>query len=205
MAGGLSPYEREVRDTVLKSTFTGVAATAIAIVTFSPAGFGDWIGASVASSVGFDASTSDNNPYAELPAFPAPFTRAEINAVRNQLAETEAGLALVRAATDDNIEQVRALALSDGVVTFAPVRRTAPQPRGDLRLSLSEPASFSPMAEAPVEAYVIESAQVEATAAPVSYVAPAAASQAGGGFDTSVPYRDPHLELADLLLAHETF
>lgn len=192
MSGELSPYEREVRDTVLKSTFTGVAATAIAIVTFSPAGFGDWIGASVASSVGSTANAADN-PYAELPAFPAPFTRDEISAVRAQLAETEANLVLVRAATDDNIAQVRTAALADGVVTFTPTSRVSPQP-ANLRLTLSEPASFAAANEAPVEAYVIESAEVQATASPINY---------RGSVIT--PERDANLELAELLLAHETY
>ncbi|MGD9967852.1 MAG: hypothetical protein AB7T59_15125 [Hyphomonadaceae bacterium] len=199
MVGQPSTYGREVRDTILKSSFGGVAATAIAIITFSPAGFGDWIGASLASSMG-SAPSSDEavNPYVTLPPFAAPFTQAELDAVRAELAATEASLALLRGATDHKIERVRALALSDGLVTFAPVRGpSAPTSQPGLRLTLSEPAAFATsMMEAPVEAYVVESAPVEATVTPASYA---------GGFDTSVPYRDPHLELADLLLAHETF
>jgi hypothetical protein len=196
MAGQPSNYEREVRDTILKSSFTGVAATVIAVTAFSPMGFGDWIGASVASSFGLDSTASaEDNPYANLPAYPAPLSQAELNTIRGQLAATEASLTLLREATDDKIEHVRTLALSDGMVTFTPVRRAAPAPapQADLRLSLSSDASF---VEAPVEAYVIETSPVEATASPVSY---------SGGYDTSVPYRDPHLELADLLLAHETY
>jgi hypothetical protein len=196
MAGQPSNYEREVRDTILKSSFTGVAATVIAVTAFSPMGFGDWIGASVASSFGLDSTASaEDNPYANLPAYPAPLSQAELNTIRSQLAATEASLTLLREATDDKIEHVRTLALSDGMVTFTPVRRAAPAPapQADLRLSLSSDAAF---VEAPVEAYVIETSPVEATASPVSY---------SGGYDTSVPYRDPHLELADLLLTHETY
>ncbi|MGD9981001.1 MAG: hypothetical protein AB7H66_01200 [Hyphomonadaceae bacterium] len=200
MVGQPSTYEREVRDTILKSSVTGVAATAIAIVAFSPAGFGDWIGASVASSFGSTPSSDEAiNPYVALPPFASPFTQEELNAVRAELAEVEASLALLRAGTDQKIERVRALALSDGLVTFAPVRgaSAAPSAAPGLRLTLSEPAAFATaMAEAPVEAYVVDAAPVEATVAPASY---------SGGFDTAVPYRDPHLELADLLLAHETF
>jgi hypothetical protein len=197
MAGQPSNYEREVRDTILKSSFTGVAATVIAVTAFSPMGFGDWIGASVASSFGFDSTASaEDNPYANLPAYPAPLSQAELNTIRSQLAATEASLTLLREATDDKIEHVRTLALSDGMVTFTPVRRAAPAlaPEADLRLSLSSDASLTP--EAPVEAYVIETSPLEATVSPISY---------SGGYDTSVPYRDPHLELADLLLAHETY
>jgi hypothetical protein len=172
MVGQPSNYEREVRDTILKSSFTGVAATVIAVTAFSPMGFGDWIGASVASSFGFDSTASaEDNPYANLPAYPAPLSQDELSAIRGQLAATEASLTLLRAATDDKIEHVRTLALNDG------------------ETSLAE--------EAPVEAYVIETAPVQATASPVSY--------SGGGYDASAPYRDPHLELADLLLAHETY
>ncbi|MGQ0533588.1 MAG: hypothetical protein ACT4OF_12995, partial [Caulobacteraceae bacterium] len=72
MAGELSPFDREVRDTIVKSSLTGVAATAIAIVTFSPAGFGDWIGASLAAGSGVDVSAAAaDNPYVDLPPFSA--------------------------------------------------------------------------------------------------------------------------------------
>jgi hypothetical protein len=199
MAGQPSTFEREVRDTVLKSGFTGVAATVIAVAAFSPAGFGDWIGASVASSLGLDTSANAaDNPYANLPAYPAPLSQAELDTIRSQLASSEASLTLLRAATDDKIEHVRTLALNDGMVTFTPTRRTAaPVAQQDLRLTLSEPAALASgvMSEAPVEAYVIESAPVEASAAPASYA----------GVLTPASYRDPHLELADLLLAHETY
>jgi hypothetical protein len=196
MAGQISNYQREVRDTVLKSSFTGVAATAIAIVAFSPAGFGDWVGASLASSFGFD-STADavDNPYANLPAYPAPLTEAELSDIRGQLAATAASLELTRAADEAKIEHFRSLELTDGVVTFTPAPRTAVVPNASLRLTLSEPASLA-APEAPVESYVME-APAEATVQPASY--------SGGGYDASVPYRDPHLELADLLLAHENF
>lgn len=195
MAGQPSNYEREVRDTIVKSGLTGVAAAALAVTFISPAGFGGMIGASLASGFGFDSTANAaDNPYANLPAYPAPLSQAELSHIRGQLASTAASLEITRAATDDKIEHVRSLAMGDGLVTFTPTRtQTAAAPDASLRLTLSEPASF---AEAPVEAYVIN-APVEATAMPVSY--------AGSGYDASVPYRDPHLELADLLLAHENF
>jgi hypothetical protein len=196
MAGQASNYEREVRDTIIKSGLTGIAAAALTVTFISPQGFGGMIGQSLASSFGFDSTaTAADNPYANLPAYPAPLSQQELSEIRGQLASTTASLELTRAATDEKIEHVRSLAMSDGLVTFtpsrAPVRVEAPEPV--LRLALSEPSTF---VEAPVEAYVIE-APVEVTAAPVSY--------SGPSYEQSVPYRDPHLELADLLLAHENF
>lgn len=196
MAGQASNYEREVRDTIIKSGLTGVAAAALAVTIFSPAGLGGMIGASLASGFGVEpTANAADNPYANLPAYPSPLSQQELSQIRGQLASTAASLEITRAATDEKIEHVRSLATGDGLVTFAPSRapvRAAAAPEA-LRLSLSEPASF---VDAPVEAYVIE-APVEVTAAPVSY--------SGPGYDMSVPYRDPHLELADLILAHENF
>lgn len=197
MAGQPSNYERDVRDTIVKSSLTGVAAAVLGVTFFAPQGFGGVIGQSLASNFGFD-STADaaDNPYANLPAYPAPLSAQELSQIRGQLASTVASLEITRAATDDKIEHVRSLAMGDGLVTFtptrAPVRAAAPDIA--LRLALSEPTIT---AEAPVEAYVIE-APVEATAMPVSY-------SGAGNYEASVPYRDPHLELADLLLAHENF
>jgi len=200
MAGELSPFEREVRDTIVKSSFTGVAATAMAIVAFSPAGFGDWIGASVASSFGVDSTASAaDNAYASLPAYPAPMTHDEINAIHAQLSSSEASMTIIRAATNDRIEQVRTVSLGDDVPVL--VRQAAAAPTSDLRLALSEAVTYTaPSDEAPVESYVAVTSP-EAALVPASYTS----AVGGGGFDASVPYRDPHLELADLLLAHEAF
>ena len=102
-------------------------------------------------------------------------------------------VASTRAATNDRIERMRSLVADDGLVTFAPTRvaQAAPapvaqvQPREELRLALSEPVvALAPM-PAPIEAL------------PISY--------GGSAFDTSVPYRDPHLELAELFLAHAPY
>jgi hypothetical protein len=196
MAGQGSNYQREVRDTIIKSGLTGVAATVLAVSIFSPAGFGNWVGASLASGFGFD-STADaaDNPYANLPAYPTPLSETELSDIRGQLAATAASLELTRASDEAKIEHFRSLELTDGVVTFTPAPRAAVVPNTSLRLTLSEPASLV-SSEAPVESYVME-APVEAVAQPASY--------SGGGYDASVPYRDPHLELADLLLAHENF
>jgi len=194
MAGQPSNFEREVRDTIIKSSLTGIAAAALTVTFVSPQGFGGMIGQSLASNLGFDATAdAADSPYANLPAYPAPLSQQELNHIRGQLASTAVSLEITRAATDDKIEHVRQLAMGDGLVTFTPAR-AAPVPSApevSLRLSLSEPATF---AEAPVEAYVIE-APAEAVSTPASF--------SGPSYDTQVPYRDPHLELADLLLAHE--
>lgn len=193
MAGHVSNYEREVRDTIVKSGLSGVAATALAITIFSPAGFGDWVGATFASSLGYDTTASEaDNPYANLPAFPTPLSEAELSDIRGQLTLATASLELTRAADEAKIEHFRSLELTGGVVTFTPAPRTAPAPAGSLRLTLSEPASL--IGEAPVESYVME---------PVGEVAPQPVRYSSGDSGANATYRDPHLELADLLLAHE--
>ncbi len=205
MSGEQSPFEREVRDTIVRSSFTGVAASVIAITAFSPAGFGDWIGASIASSFGIDSTASAGdgafNVYAVLPAYPAPMTRAELNEIHSQLAASEASMIFVRAATDEKLEHVRALSQNEELAVVATRPHVAAAPEANLRLALSEPVSYTNANEAPVEGYVAVTGP-EARLSQASFTAPA---PVGGGYDASVPYRDPHLELADLLLAHESF
>jgi len=172
-------FGREVRDTVVKSGLTGVAATVLAVTIFSPAGIGGMVGTSLASGFGLDPNpTRADDPYANLPPYPAPLTAEELSDIHTQLARTTASLEITRAATEAKIEYIRSIAVSGDAVTFA----TSTQLSADLRPRTSEPAAFAAAAPAPV------------AATPVSYA---------GGVDPS--YRDPHLELADLLLAHETF
>lgn len=176
----------EARDTIVKSSLTGVAATMLAVTIFSPAGFGGMIGVSSAFGGG-NATSASEDPYAVLPAYPAPLTGAELDAIQSELARSTVSLEITRAATDERIESLRSLAMDDGLVTFTPTyaAATPTRAREDLRLSLSEPVS--------VEAPAVEAI----TATPISY--------GGANIDHSVPYRDPHLELADLLLAHESY
>lgn len=174
----------EARDTIIKSGLTGVAATMLAVTIFSPAGFGGMIGTSLA--LGGNTSTTASaaeDPYALLPAYPAPLSAQELDAIQVQLAQSAASLEFTRAATDERIERMRSLAVDAGeLVTFESTRTAQAAPREDLRLTLSEPvATLAPM-PAPIEAMAI--------------------SYAGSAFDGSVPYRDPHLELAELFLAH---
>ena len=194
-------FEREVRDTVVKSGLTGVAATVLAVTVFSPAGLGGLVGTSLASGFGADTSASSaENPYANLPAYPAPLTAQDVSDIRGQLASTTAKMEFTRAATEARIEHVRAIAMTDGAVTFAPMpamhapqltqTAEAPVPEPELRLTLSEPvAAPVPVAETPVEAHPVR----------VSY------GGNGGGIDYVAPMRDPHLELAELFLAHSDF
>jgi hypothetical protein len=182
-------YGREVRDTVVKSSLTGVAATVLAVTVFSPAGFGGLIGTSLASGFGIDANVAQaDDPYANLPPYPSPLTVEELSHIHDQLARTTVSLEITRAATEAKIEYIRSIAVSGDLVTFPAMPQTARVGEG-LRLRTSEPESFAAAAPAPVR---VEPAPVEAIA--VSY----------GGADLTA-HRDPHLELADLLLAHETF
>lgn len=186
-------YGREVRDTVVKSGLTGVAATVLAVTIFSPAGFGGLIGTSVASSFGGNpnSTAASDDPYANLPAFPAPLSQDELSNIRGELARTTASLEITRAATEAKLEHIRSIALSGNTVTFTPMPQQQAQVGSGLRGTLSDAAAFAAPAAAPAPAR----AAVQAT--PISY-SPAAAA-------TAADYRDPHLELADLLLAHEQF
>jgi hypothetical protein len=187
-------YGREVRDTVVKSGLTGVAATVLAVTFFSPAGFGGMIGTSLASGFGLDANNATaDDPYASLPPYPAPLTVQELTDIHNQLARTTASLEITRAATEAKIEYIRSLALSEDAVTFAPVRHAA-QTNDGLRLRTSEPETFAAAAPALTPVADVALAPIEGSITPISFA---------GGVDPS--YRDPHLELADLLLAHETY
>jgi hypothetical protein len=116
----VSEYEREVRDTIVKSGLTGVAATVLAVAAFSPAGFGGMIGTSVASGFGADTANVAEDPYANLPPFPAPLSSQEVSDIRGQLAATAASLESARAATEDKIEEMRRLTVSPAVIDAAP-------------------------------------------------------------------------------------
>lgn len=201
-------YGQEVRDTVVKSSLTGVAATVLAVAVFSPAGLGGMVGTSLASGSGLDPNASRaDDPYANLPPYPAPLSAQELSDIHNQLARTTASLEITRAATEAKIEYIRSLALSSDAVSFAPMPQTAQLADG-LRLRTSEPdvLSVSPVAApAPLEAV----AAIESIAADTSVAAPAETAATitpisfTGGLDPI--YRDPHMELADLLLSYDSF
>jgi hypothetical protein len=181
-------YGREVRDTVVKSSLTGVAATVLAVTVFSPAGFGGVIGESLASNFGNEANAaSADDPYANLPPFPAPLSAQEIDNIRSQLARTTASLEITRAATEDRIEHIRSIALSGDAVTFAPVQQQVARVGEGLRLRTSEVEPIVAPAPTPATA----EAAPEAAIMPVSYIV-----------GEPIEYRDSPLELAELFLAH---
>lgn len=177
MSRELSDHEREVRDTLLKSTMTGVGVTALAVVAFSSAGFGGMIGTSMASGAA-PLPAPESDPYVSLPAYPQPLSDSEINDILAQLASTSASLEITRAATEQNIERVRALALTDGVVSVS-----APRSNLDHAMtSLGAGDDLRPRMDV-------------ASAAPASGEL---AAFEGGGLE-----RDRHLEFAALLLGED--
>lgn len=193
MSEQTSDYAREVRDTVVKSGLTGVAATVLAVAAFSPAGFGGMIGTSLASGFGIEPnSAAAEDPYANLPAYPAPLTNQEVSDIRGQLAATAASLEITRAATEAKIDQMRALAgQADSFRTLQPqVAHAGPV----LRMTLSEPDPVEVAQQAAVEQPAVASEAVAAVT-PVSYTS-------GGGSNEFISYRDSHLELANLLLSY---
>lgn len=178
-----SDYSREVRDTIVKSGLTGVAATMLAVTIFSPAGFGGMIGTSLASGLGIDPNVAPaDDVYANLPAYPSPLSIDEVAEIQGQLSRTTASLELTRAATEARIDHIRTIALSEGVVTFTPMPQAAPvqtaRVEEDLRLTLSEPA----------EAVALEPIRV-------NFI------PAGGRSADLTP--TSHMELAELMFAHE--
>ncbi len=171
-------FGREVRDTIVKSGLTGVAATVIAAAVFSPAGLGGMVGTSLASGLADPGVAPADDPYANLPAFPAPMSHDELSQIRGELAATAAAMEITRAATEAKVEHIRAIALTDVDTPFAPVPDDYANARvgGGLRLALSEPVAAPQLV-------------------PVDY-------QGGGG---GGGYVGSHLELADLMFAHEEF
>ncbi len=134
-------FEEEVRETVVKSSLTGVAATVLAVTVFSPAGLGGMIGTSLASGFALDPnmSNADANVFARLPAYPTPLTAEELSDIHARLARTSASLEITRAATDAKIERMRSLALADGVSLFAIAPPAVAASDAGLRLTMSEP------------------------------------------------------------------
>lgn len=178
---------REVREIVIKSALTGVAATALAVVAISPAGLGGFIGTSLASGFGgHDNIAPADDPYANLPAFPAPLTSSELNEIRGELARTSVALELTRAATEARIERVRAIAESDRASSFAPVDAVIPAPSSLNAAPVSAVVSIAPSASP---------AELRPGLVPVDYAGGAGAAD----------YRGSHQALADLMFAHENF
>jgi len=193
-------FEREARDIVVKSSLTGVAATVLAVTIFSPAGLGGMVGTSLASGAGQDPNVAAaDNPYANLPAYPTPLSAQEVSDIRGQLATMSASMEITKAATDARIEQVRAIAMVDGAVTFTPLP-AAHMPQ----LTASAPVT-AVVAEPELRLTMSEPVAAEVAPEPVAQPVQISYSSNGGGVDYVVPYRDSHMELAELFFAHERF
>ncbi|MEZ5996637.1 MAG: hypothetical protein R3C25_12895 [Hyphomonadaceae bacterium] len=186
-----SGHAREVRDTIVKSSLTGVAGTVLAVTAFSPAGFGGMLGTSMASGLGADSDSA--NSYVNLPPFVAPLSEQELADIRGQLATVSSSLTMTRAATDASIDRMRILAAADGVFpsAVAPVasQQFAREETG-LRLTPSEPIQEAALSEPEL-----------ATLTPVAFPTVDCVGEAA----EADSYRDRHLELAALILGQDTF
>lgn len=192
-------YHDQTRETIIKSSLTGVAATVMAVTVFSPAGLGGLVGASFASGSGHDIN--GNDAYANLPAYPAPLSAEELSNIHSSLARTAASLEITRAATQDRIEHLQSIALTDGVVSFgaASHAEAASGPNG-LRLALSETVA-QPTAIAMAAPQTQQQVRV-AAAAPVQAITPVNYT-ADPALALGSPFRDSNRELGELLLTHE--
>lgn len=100
-------------DTILKSGFSGVAATFLAVTLSSPAGLGGLVGASVAAGDVSEAGA------VEFPDAPDPLSAADLSAIHERLASSMAEMESMREATDARIEQVREIAQNHQVLAYA--------------------------------------------------------------------------------------
>jgi hypothetical protein len=202
-------HAREMRDTVIKSGLSGVAATVLAVTVWSPAGLGGMIGTSLAS--GTDSTSTTANTVGRLAPFPAPITEVELRDIQAKLRDSQASLRTLRAATNDEIAHIRAIARRSGLAASMGLR--GPIGSGmDVTDALIAPAPLVAPAPIVAQSAAPEAAPAETVAAAalspitVSYDAPAA--QRGGavvtyiGGDEYNDAPDPNMELASLLLAY---
>lgn len=105
----------KTRATVMHSGLAGVAAGVVAATMSSPAGALaiDTIG----QAVGVELSFSGNGASAleEAQVLVAPFTSLELSQIRARLADSAAAIESSRAATDGEIEYMRAVAARPGM------------------------------------------------------------------------------------------
>lgn len=168
-------HAAEARDTIVKSSLTGVAASVLAVTIFSPAALGGIIGTSIAAGFGGHSSgNAADDVYANLPPFPAPLSQTELSDIRGRLATTTASLEITRAATAAKIERIRTVADSDGLVAFERVA----QPVAQAPSPAEETAHLTFTALAPLQSYLPVVETLELT-----------------------QVRNENMELADLLLS----
>lgn len=200
-------HAREMRDTIVKSGLSGVAATVLAVTIWSPAGLGGMIGTSVAS--GSDSNSATSNTVGRLAPFPAPITEVELADIQAKLRDSLISLRTLRRSTNDEIAHIRAIAKREGVA--APMGL-----RGHIGAGMDVDALVAPaplvapsiVARAPEAEPVAEPAIVASALAPVAVSYDAPAAQLGGGAvvtyiggDEYNSAPDPNMELASLLLA----
>ncbi|MDX2275840.1 MAG: hypothetical protein NW206_10355 [Hyphomonadaceae bacterium] len=197
-------HAQDVRDTIIKSGLSGVAATVLAVTIWSPAGLGGMVGTSMAS--GTDSSSPAADAVGRMAPFPAPITEVELEYIQTKLHQSGRSLRLMRESTDQAIAQIRAVAKRDGIAAPMGLRGVIGSGM-DVTDALVAPAPLvAPTIAAQAER---QPAQQIVAAAPapltVSYNAPLASSGAvvtyiGGDEYNSTP--DPNMELASLLLAY---
>jgi hypothetical protein len=112
-ADKMSQAETEIRETVVKSGLSGVAATFVAVTVCSPAGLGGFIGTGVANGLGGELSTNTLRARDNGLAFPevrTPLSAADLTDIRTRLRDSASALDRVRRDTDDAIEMLREIA-----------------------------------------------------------------------------------------------
>lgn len=114
------PRDNEFRDIVLKSGFTGVAATVLVVAICSPAGLGGMIGTSVASSLGFGAKSNADANTLHFSSAPSPLSTTELATIHQTLESSEAQIDNIRAATDSEIQYMRDIATAGHIALAAP-------------------------------------------------------------------------------------
>lgn len=190
----LTTYRDEVRDTVIKSSLSGVAATVLAVTISSPAGLGGMIGTSLASGAPADsAATAD--ALSNLSPYPAPITPVELREIRQTLRDSALALRDARRDTNAEIAHIRSIAAGNHIVSLSPMAEVAQVGAG---MSVTDAAPSVEVAQAPIEqmpvAVEYEAPQAQLmTTAELSY---------GGGDEYGVKPRDRNMELAELLLTY---
>lgn len=198
-------HAQEMRDTVIKSGLSGVAATVLAVTIWSPAGLGGMIGTSLAS--GNDSNSEASNTVGRLAPFPAPITEVELADIQAKLRNSQISLRTLRETTNDEIAHIRSIAKREGLAAPMAGLRGHIGAGMDVTDSIGVPAPL--VAPAPVQrADVAPAADVVAAAPPIAVTYEAPLAQLGGGAvvtyiggDEYNSAPDPNMELASLLLA----
>lgn len=188
-------YRHEVRDTIVKSGLSGVAATVLAVTIFSPAGLGGMIGTSVAAGSGHSpASTA----LGDLAPFPAPITDVELADIRARLRDSAISLRTLRASTRDEIAHMRAIAARGNALSIAPMVVEA-ELRGvlDVTDTLVAPESAVTVELAPVIETVPMAVRYDAP--PAQFSGGSVVTYIGGDDYNSAP--DRNMQLAAMLFA----